>query len=333
MDTRIIRGFDLTEKIKALCAGDNVFVVSDSNVALTYGSLWEGARHYIIPAGEDSKNLETYGRIGQAMLASGCNRTTTVIAIGGGVVGDLAGFVAATYMRGIRWINVPTTLLSQVDSSVGGKTAVDLGDYKNIMGAFHLPAEVYISTHFLYTLNEREWICGVGEVVKTAFLCERVHEIVSEGLGRLMDRDEKVIASTVKECIDYKHGVVAADLLETGLRKCLNLGHTIGHGIETVDRHQRSHGEYVLIGLAIEAFILGDRIKPELRAEIAETVDSLGISFPDFAPESVARACMKDKKNGGGKISLMLPDLENTRELRLSFEEVLRGLMLWKLSR
>ncbi len=333
MDTRIIRGFDLSDKIRALCKGDNIFVVSDSTVALTYGSLWEGARHYTIPAGEDSKTLETYGKIGQAMLASGCNRTTTVIAIGGGVVGDIAGFVSASYMRGVRWINVPTTLLSQVDSSVGGKTAVNLGNYKNILGAFHLPSEVYISTHFLYTLNEREWICGVGEVVKTSFLSERVHDILVDNLDKLLDRDEKIVSTVVKECIDYKRAVVTEDLLETGLRKCLNLGHTVGHAIETIERYQRSHGEYVLIGLAIEAFMLGDRVKSEIRNEIVQTVESLGIIFPDFNPEEVAKACQKDKKNGAGKISVMLPDFENTREVRLSFDEVLRGLMLWKLNR
>ena len=333
MDTRIIRGFDLTDKIRNLCKGDNVFVVSDSTVALTYGSLWEGVRHYVIPAGEDSKTVEVYAKIGQAMLASGCNRMTTVIAIGGGVVGDIAGFVAATYMRGVRWINVPTTLLSQVDSSVGGKTAVNLGDYKNILGAFHLPSEVYISTHFLYTLSEREWICGVGEVVKTAFLSRKVYEAVIDNLDRLLERDERVISSAVKECIDYKHDVVTQDLLETGLRKCLNLGHTVGHGIEKADRHQRSHGEYVLMGLLVEAFILGDRISEEVRSEIVEVVERIGITFPDFNPEEVAKACMKDKKNAVGKISLMLPDFEDTREVKLSFEEVLRGLMLWKLNR
>lgn len=333
METKIICGANLTEKIREITADKSVFVVSDSNVALTYGSLWQGAKHYVVPAGEDSKNLDTFGRVAAAMLDCGCNRQSTVVAIGGGVAGDLAGFVAATYMRGVKWINIPTTLLAQVDSSVGGKTAVDLGDYKNIIGAFHLPEKVLVSTHFLYTLPDREWLCGVGEIVKTAFLDRKVYEILDGSPEKLLERDETTLAACVRECIEYKRELTARDLYESGPRKALNVGHTIGHALEKADKHRRSHGEYVLMGMEIESFILGNRMDEERRREIAAFVEATGVDYPDFNPEEVTKACLKDKKNGGGAISIMLPDYENTKEIRMSFDEVLRGVTLWKLSR
>ena len=200
MNGEIFVGYDLCDKIRKEIDSDNVFVISDANVALFYGSLFMHARHFVLNAGESSKTLSTVEKIIAEMLDSGCNRKTTVIAIGGGVVGDIAGFVASCYMRGVDWINVPTTLLAQVDSSVGGKTAVNLGSYKNIVGAFHLPKKVYISTHFLYTLPEREWICGVGEVVKTAFLCKKVYALMSERQDKLMDRDEHTLTTVVRDC-------------------------------------------------------------------------------------------------------------------------------------
>ncbi len=333
METKIIGGANLTQKIREITSDKSAFVVSDSNVALTYGSLWQGAKHYIIPAGEGSKTLDMFGKIAKAMLDSGCDRQTTVVAIGGGVAGDLAGFVAATYMRGVKWVNVPTTLLAQVDSSVGGKTAVDLGDYKNIIGAFHLPEKVLVSTHFLYTLPDREWLCGMGEIIKTAFLDRKVYEILDGSPEKLLERDEAVLEACVHECITYKRELTARDLYESGPRKALNVGHTIGHALEKTDKHRRSHGEYVLMGMEIESFILGDRMDCERRKEISAFVAETGVDYPDFNPEEVAAACMKDKKNGGGAISVMLPDYENTREVRLSFDEVLRGVTLWKLSR
>lgn len=333
MDSKIIINFDLGARIKELISGANVFVLSDSNVAVSYGSLFMSAKHYIIPAGEDSKSIAMYEKVLRAMLEAGCNRSTCLIAVGGGVVGDLGGFVAATYMRGIKWINVPTTLLAQVDSSVGGKTGVDLGDYKNIVGAFHLPKEVYISTHFLYTLSEREWLCGVGEIVKTAFLSRKVYDVLKDKLDNLLDRDEAVVGECVRECIAYKRDLVSRDLYESGPRKALNLGHTVGHAIETVDKHRRSHGEYVLMGLVIEAFLLKDKMSEQRYDEIINAADRCHVDFPDFDPEAAAKACMKDKKNGGGGISVMLPDFENTREVRLSYEEIFRGISLWKLNR
>lgn len=333
MESKVITGFDMTERIRDLCAREDAFVVTDANVALSYASLFDMNRTHVVPAGEDSKSLAVYEQVAHAMLGAGCNRMSTLVAVGGGVVGDLTGFVAATYMRGIRWINVPTTLLAQVDSSVGGKTAVDLGDFKNILGAFHLPKEVLVSTHFLYTLPEREWLCGVGEIVKTMFLSRRVHDALSGRLDRLLSRDESVLSECVRECIEYKKHIVEQDFYEHGPRKALNLGHTIGHALEKTDKHRLSHGEYVLIGLEVEAYLLRDMLDEDIYDEMTECVSACNVTVPDFSCEEVASACLKDKKNTGGDVSFMLADYEETREVKLSLEEIVRGLMLWKLSR
>lgn len=332
MNSEIFVGYDLTNKIRKEIDNGNVFVITDTNVVLNYGALFMHARHYVIPAGEQSKTLTTFEKIMQTMLEQGCNRKTTVIAIGGGVVGDIAGFVSACYMRGIEWINVPTTLLAQVDSSVGGKTAVNLGYFKNIVGAFHLPKAVYISTHFLYTLTEREWKCGVGEIVKTAFLSKKVYALISDNLEKLLERDEQTIAHVVRDCIEYKRSIVGKDLRESGLRKVLNLGHTVAHALENVDEYRRSHGEYVLIGLWIESFILKDKLSSGTYESIVDMVKKCDVTLPDFDPVLVAKACVKDKKNDTTNISVIIPDFDKSRETFCTFDEIHRGLVLWKLN-
>lgn len=333
MSSEIIYGLDLTNLIAQEIEKDNVFVVTDDTVMSLYGSLIGNARHYVIKAGEDSKTLANLERISLKMLESGCNRKTTVIALGGGVVGDLTGFVSASYMRGTKWINIPTTLLSQVDSSVGGKVAVDLGDYKNVIGAFHLPEKVIISTYFLSTLPAREWICGMGEIVKTAFLSKKVHDLVVPNLQKLLSRDGKVTFDCVCECIAYKEDIVSRDLYEGGLRKVLNLGHTVGHAIETVDKHRRSHGEYVLMGLAIEAELISEDLREITKDEIVNAVKSCGITVPDFDENEVAQVATKDKKNASSGISVMVARYEKTEEKILTYDQLKEGLRRWKSNR
>ena len=328
-------------KIRALTKAVRVMLVSDDIVAPLYGARVRASLYgagfavseFVFANGEAQKRLSTLEGVLEQLAAAHFTRSDLVVALGGGVVGDLAGFAAAVYARGIDYVQIPTTLLAAVDSSVGGKTAVDLGDYKNIIGAFHLPEKVLVSTHFLYTLPDREWLCGMGEIIKTAFLDRKVYEILDGSPEKLLERDEAVLEACVHECITYKRELTARDLYESGPRKALNVGHTIGHALETTDKHRRSHGEYVLMGMEIESFVLGDRMDCERRKEISAFVAETGVDYPDFNPEEVAAACMKDKKNGGGAISVMLPDYENTREVRLSFDEVLRGVTLWKLSR
>ena len=332
MASEIIYGLNLTKEIRAEIEKPNTFIVTDENVFSLYGEMLNGANYFVIPAGEDSKTLSFVAKIAEKMLECGCNRKTTVIAIGGGVVGDLTGFVASSYMRGVKWINIPTTLLSQVDSSVGGKTAVNLNDYKNLIGAFYLPEKVIISTHFLSTLPKREWLCGVGEIVKTAFLSKTVYETVIPSLQKLLDRNEELTAKCVLECVKYKEDIVSKDFLESGLRKVLNLGHTVGHAIEKVDHHRKSHGEYVLLGLEAEAYLLKDQLG-KTYDEIVSAILACGVDCPDIDIKEVALACQKDKKNDETSISIMLADYENTKEIKLSLNEIYGGLEKWKSNR
>lgn len=332
MASEIIYGLNLTEQITNEISAPNVFVITDETVFSLYGALIKDTPYYAFPQGEDSKTLETFSLAMEKMLESGCNRKTTVIALGGGVVGDLAGFVASTYMRGVKWINIPTTLLSQVDSSVGGKTAVNLNDYKNIIGAFHLPQKVLISTHFLSTLNDREWLCGVGEIVKTAFLSSKVNALVEPNIDDLLSRNANLTYECVKACVEYKEDIVSKDLYESGLRKCLNLGHTVGHAIEKIDRHRQSHGEYVLMGLEIEAFLLKDKLSIGY-GRIKNAVEKCRVRYPEFDLMEVASACAKDKKNVDDQVSIMIADFENTKEAKLSVKEIYGGLEQWKSNR
>ena len=329
------------ELIKEYTGAGRALLITDRTVDGLYSkaaleslkSAGINCEKFVFEDGEEHKSLKTVGDILSFAAQLSLNRSDIFIALGGGIVGDVTGFAASAYLRGVRFVQIPTTLLAAVDSSVGGKTAVDLGDYKNIIGAFHLPEKVLVSTHFLYTLPDREWLCGMGEIIKTAFLDRKVYEILDGSPEKLLERDEAVLEACVHECITYKRELTARDLYESGPRKALNVGHTIGHALEKTDKHRRSHGEYVLMGMEIESFILGDRMDCERRKEISAFVAETGVDYPDFNPEEVAAACMKDKKNGGGAISVMLPDYENTREVRLSFDEVLRGVTLWKLSR
>ena len=223
---------------------EKVAIIVDSNVSKLYPNFldrfFSGYQlfTYVIDAGEDSKSFNNYINILNFLCENEFKRNDLVVAFGGGVVGDLAGFVSATYMRGVKFINVPTTLLSMVDSSVGGKTAINLDGAKNMVGAFYQPSLVYISVDFLKTLPNRELISGLGEVVKYAFI------------KKLKDYND-ITKELIYDCIDIKREIVEKDEKESNLRKVLNLGHTFGHAIEKASNYALSHGECVLKGLKI----------------------------------------------------------------------------------
>ena len=227
--------------------GEKVALITDSNVDKLYGDALNGFLQdktlykYVIPAGEQSKCKEIYFDLVEKLCADGFNRTDTVIALGGGVVGDLAGFVAATYMRGINLIQVPTTILSAVDSSVGGKTAINLDNGKNLVGCFYQPSAVYINTEFFKTLPQREILSGKGEIVKYAFLSKSVSaQLIKGGANE----------GLVYQCLKIKRDIVEKDEKEKGKRSLLNLGHTVGHAIESLSNYSLSHGECVAKGIA-----------------------------------------------------------------------------------
>ena len=282
-----------------------VAVVSDSTVGPLHGDAFAAGigagGHRIVrvafDAGEKSKNLATFAEIVRQFAALGLTRQDVVVALGGGVTGDLAGFAAATYMRGIDLIQVPTTLLAMVDSSIGGKTGVNLPEGKNLVGAFHKPRLTLRDTRFLDTLPPREMMNGYAEMIKTAVLFDPVlfAEMRVLGKGGLHGR----LPALIERCVALKESVVADDFRETGRRKLLNLGHTFGHAIEKVSGYSVSHGEAVAMGLRI----VGRNVP-----EIGEILDAFGFPTPaNLDWPEVVRAIAADKKRSGDAVTLVVP--------------------------
>ncbi|MBR6789081.1 MAG: 3-dehydroquinate synthase [Clostridia bacterium] len=312
--------FTTLSEIKKAVFSDDVFVITDSNVKRLYPDFFTGA-HAVIQAGEGNKNLNTVSDLIQKMVEAGCNRKTTVIAIGGGVVGDTAGFVASSYMRGVKWINVPTTLLAMVDSSIGGKTGVDVGGYKNVCGAFHLPERVLICHDWLKTLPPREWLCGCGEMIKHALLDEKILRETLPNIDKLISCDMSVAPALMEMSARFKESVVRADFKESGLRKILNVGHTVGHALEKIDGFRLSHGEYVAMGVIVEATML----KEEMSAERYEMTVGLAracltCEIPTYDANALTEIAKADKKNVG-KIVIMLPTGNEVKEIALTPEQ------------
>ena len=283
-------------------------VVTDSNVDRFYGDKFvrtlegEYARveRIVFPAGEKSKTLETYAELVRGFAALELTRTDVVYALGGGVVGDLAGFAAATYMRGIDFIQVPTTLLAMVDSSIGGKTGVDIPEGKNLVGAFHLPKRIIRDVRFLETLPEKELKNGLAEMIKTAILFD--HEMFSalEHLATLAPLERLTsLEKLVDRCAAWKQKIVDEDFKEGGKRKLLNLGHTFGHAIEKVSEFAIPHGEAVAIGMRI----VGKDVP-----EIGRILDACGFGkYEGFDNAKVLEAIRGDKKRSGDTITLVVP--------------------------
>jgi shikimate kinase / 3-dehydroquinate synthase len=263
----------------------------------------------IIPAGEAHKDLETVSRLWRGFLENGLDRKSTVVALGGGVIGDLAGFAASTFMRGIQWVAVPTTLLSMVDASLGGKTGFDLPEGKNLIGSFHPPKLVLADPTLLKTLPEAELISGLAEVVKHGIISDpELFALCGRGSGWVKDNLEQV----VKRAIAVKIKVIEDDPYEKGFRAALNLGHTVGHAVELVSRFHLRHGEAVAIGMVTEAQY-AERINVATKGlsdKIAGTLSALGlpIQIPEAMPiEEIIRAMRIDKKKNAKAIRFALP--------------------------
>lgn len=242
---------------RRLESGSRAFVLTDANVERLYGDLargWPRVTLHAVAAGEASKSFATLERVLDALVAAGCDRRSGLVAFGGGVVGDLGGLAAALYHRGIPCVQVPTTLLAMVDSSVGGKTAVNLAGGKNLAGVFHQPVEVFADTRFLATLSDDEFRSGLGEVVKTAVIDGPLFARVAELAPAVVRRDADALAEVVAACVRTKARVVAADPYEKGERKLLNLGHTFAHAIEHVAGYGTvPHGIAVAVGIVLAA--------------------------------------------------------------------------------
>ena len=328
---KIYMGVDVLEtRLPVLTAGQKNFVVTDSNVYALYSAWFEkyfsDAEIFVLPAGEENKNFISLQNILEKMVGAGMRRTSRVFAVGGGVVGDIAGLAAALYMRGVSLVQIPTTLLAQVDSSVGGKTAVDLGGIKNVVGAFYQPCEVLVSPQFLTTLPAREIKCGLGEIVKYAALNGEIFNLLEENLDKL--NDLTFLASLTELCIRHKAQVVQADEKENGERKSLNVGHTTGHAVELIT--QLSHGESVLWGMKIETQIalkqgICNKVYGEkLLAVIDKALAVVPRSVPDFSQiDEMANKAKSDKKNAeDGNIYMAVAKAKGEwMMLALTFEE------------
>ncbi|MCW9015613.1 MAG: 3-dehydroquinate synthase, partial [Kangiellaceae bacterium] len=268
----------------------------------------------ILPDGEQYKTLDTFSDIFDQVLAVNHNRSTSFIAVGGGVVGDITGFAAACYQRGVNFIQVPTTLLAQVDSSVGGKTAVNHPLGKNMIGAFYQPKGVIIDTDTLATLPEREFISGLAEVSKYAFLGEkRIQQILEQNVEDILAREPNVLEELIELSCAKKAAVVTDDEKEAGARALLNLGHTFGHAIEKITQYTTYlHGEAVAIGthMAINLSISKSLIDQQTASRYRSIMNSIGL--PAVANAEVKLLDMLesmklDKKNQTDKYRLILP--------------------------
>ena len=288
-------------------------IVSDDNVFPLYGERLENSLHeagfrtlkFVFPHGEKSKSLATYGELLEFMCESKVRRSDMIVALGGGVVGDLAGFAAATYQRGIDFVQVPTTLLAAVDSSVGGKTAVDLKSGKNQVGAFYQPRLVLCDIDTLKTLPKEEYECGCGEIIKYAIL--ESEEFFDELMEKpVSEQYEHVIAT----CVKIKKHYVENDEFDTGLRMKLNLGHTFGHAVETCSGYSVLHGQAVAMGMAAVTRAASEMglCSRETAVRVLEILDRYELPKDiSFGLDEMYGAMLVDKKNNGTVTNLIVP--------------------------
>lgn len=304
----------LGELCREVAPAPRYAVLSDRSVATLYGdralasleAAGLSADLHVFPDGESSKSRDTWTELTDTLLEVGHGRDSVVVALGGGVTGDLAGFVAATYMRGLPLVQVPTTLLAMVDSAVGGKTAVDTPAGKNLVGAFHHPVLVAVDPALLETLEPRHVSAGLSEVVKTAAVADATLLDGLEGkAGRLLAGDLEPAAALVRRCVALKADVVGADPEEAGRRAVLNFGHTVGHALERLEDFRMLHGEAVAAGMRVEAR-LGELLGVTRRgtaARLAAVLDACGhTSRPEAGhrAEEVLEAAATDKKGRSG---------------------------------
>ncbi len=342
-DIVIERDFDkLSEELEKLGFKDRKFmIVTDDIVSPIYADKIKeavsglSAEVYVhaFKAGENSKNMDTVTAIITDMIEKRFNRKDVVIALGGGVVGDVAGFAAAIYMRGIAVVQIPTSLLAQVDSSVGGKTGVDLNGYKNMVGAFKMPALVYINISVLNTLDQRQYYAGMAEVMKYGLIMDgSFYEWLLGNMYEIHDKDADTLEEMVEHCCACKQRIVERDPLEQGDRALLNFGHTLGHAIEKYKGFTLLHGECVALGSVAAAFISWKRDKLSMD-EYYEIRDmfvpfNLPISVEDIDVDEVIKLTKSDKKaeSDGIKFVLLKKVGKAVLDKSVSDEELKAGL-------
>lgn len=311
---------DLAESLRKLgCEGHRICIVTDSNVAPLFleevmgiaQSVCTQCEVFQFEAGEKNKTLDVICSLYEVLIQAGFDRKDYLLALGGGVVGDMTGFAAATFLRGIKFIQVPTTLLSQIDSSIGGKTGVDFDQYKNMVGAFHQPSLVYINSNVLKTLPDEQFASGMGELLKYGISLDAdFYEWTIEHMGDIEDRDPLTMQLMVGRCCQLKKYIVEKDPTEKGDRALLNFGHTLGHAIEKLKNFEMLHGECVALGCVAAAYISWQRgmIDEDEFYEIRDMNVGfyLPITFDGLSSEEIVAATKKDKKMEAGKIKFIL---------------------------
>lgn len=305
----------LAKAVDAAGPSHRVALITDDIVGPLYAAraaepMGRRVNLFSVPAGEENKTRQTWARLTDEMLEAGLGRDTVVVALGGGVVGDIAGFVAATFMRGVPVVQVPTTLLAMVDASVGGKTGVDTRHGKNLVGAFHNPAAVIIDPLVLTTLPERHTRAGFAEILKHGVIADAAYFRQAQDFVE-QQRDLALLQELIRRSIAIKADVVGRDERESGVRKVLNFGHTVGHAIEAACNYEMLHGECVAIGMIVEA-----RIAERIGVATKGTADGiqeacrlaeLPTSLPSAGPANIVRFMKADKKARGGQVEFALP--------------------------
>lgn len=294
-------------KIHSPCS---VMLLSDATVAALYskrvcaslGACGFSVSSFIIEPGESSKSVENLAALWEALAQAKMSRSDIIIALGGGVCGDLAGFAAATYMRGIEYIQIPTTLLAMVDSSVGGKTAVDLEHGKNLAGAFWQPSLVLCDPQVLSTLEDEHFADGMAEVIKYGFIdCPELIALLET---------EHSIAEIIAICVENKRDIVQADERDNGCRQLLNFGHTLAHGIELLSGYTVSHGKAVAVGMVLitKAAIIAGLCESDVLPKLLSLLEKYNLpSETLFSVEELCLAALEDKKRKGSSITLVIP--------------------------
>jgi 3-dehydroquinate synthase len=315
------RSFDglLNELGKIGVEDKRLCILTDDQVGRIYGGelteLLTGKCQKVItvafPQGEGSKTLDTVRSVYRTLIEEEFDRRDMILALGGGVVGDLAGFVAATYLRGIDFVQIPTTLLAQTDSSIGGKTGVDFDGYKNMVGAFKMPKLVYINVSALGTLESRQFFNGFAEVMKAGLIRDiQFYLWLIDHLYEIHDRNKEILEEMIIRSCEIKKAVVEADPLEQGERAILNFGHTIGHALEKSTKFRLLHGEAVALGMVAAAYISWKKefLTKEEYYEVRDMLVPfcLPITITDIVPEDVVELVGKDKKKAGNRIKFII---------------------------
>jgi 3-dehydroquinate synthase len=305
---------------------EGVVIITDDNVLDLYGESYPDVPCYSIPPGEESKRLEIVGDLAGKLLETGTDRSGFVLAIGGGVVCDLAGFLASVYMRGIRCGYVSTTFLSQVDASTGGKNGVNLGGTKNILGNIRQPEFVICDPAMLHTLPEEEYLSGLAELIKTAIIGDReLFEMIEDNHSRIMQREDDLLTEMVTRAVRFKASIVSQDERESGLRRVLNFGHTYGHAVEMLSSVR--HGFAVAKGMEMAARFSSERglIDDDERKRIIDLLRRFRlIKDHSFTDDQITALIQRDKKRTGNDIHFVFAHgIGNAVIKRLSVDEVI----------